>query len=154
MWRQCALPCRHIGATWRIRSNMCFLRPNWVHNPNGKSIGSAISAQLTAESPYTLQWAPLSLKIAHSLGGSWSPSNSRFLPRVWVHNPNGIMISSAISHRWLQTVPILYYGLPLSPKFPLFVGDLELHLTHGSTESSTQLASGLVQPFLHGSLVW
>ena len=41
-----------------------------VHNPNGKSIGSAVFAQLTAESAYNLQWAPLSTKIASSQGGS------------------------------------------------------------------------------------
>jgi len=51
-WRQCALPCGHIGASWWIRLNLCFLRPIRVHNPNGNSIGSAVSAQLTAESPY------------------------------------------------------------------------------------------------------
>jgi len=25
---------RHIGTTWRIRFNLCFLRPARVHNPN------------------------------------------------------------------------------------------------------------------------
>jgi len=39
-WRQCALPCGHIGATWRLRLNLCFLQPTRVHNPNVKSIGS------------------------------------------------------------------------------------------------------------------
>jgi len=46
-WRQCALPSEHIGETWRIRLNLCFLRPSRVHNPNGKSIGSADFAWLT-----------------------------------------------------------------------------------------------------------
>jgi len=41
-WRQCALPCGHTGATWRMRLNLCFLQPTRVHNPNGKSIGSAL----------------------------------------------------------------------------------------------------------------
>ena len=44
-----------------------------VHNANGKSIGSAISAQLTAESPYTLQWTTLYPKIAPSHRGIWTP---------------------------------------------------------------------------------
>jgi len=44
-----ALQRRHTGATWRIRLNLCFIRPTRVPKPNGKSIGSAISAQLTAE---------------------------------------------------------------------------------------------------------
>jgi len=40
MWCQCALPLGHVGATWRIQLDLCFLRPTRVHNPNGKSIGS------------------------------------------------------------------------------------------------------------------
>jgi len=47
----------HIGTTWQIRLNLFFLRPTRVHNVDGKSIGSAVSAQLTTENPYTLQWA-------------------------------------------------------------------------------------------------
>ena len=45
----------HIGATWRIRLNLCILRPTLVHNRNGKWTGLAVFAQLTAESAYTLQ---------------------------------------------------------------------------------------------------
>jgi len=56
-----------------------------VHNPKGKSIGSAISAQLTAESPYTLQNCPFSW-------GIWTPSNSWILGPFWAHNPNRISI--------------------------------------------------------------
>jgi len=48
-WCQHTLPSGHIGATWRIRLNLCFLRPISVHNPNGKSVGSAIFVQLMAE---------------------------------------------------------------------------------------------------------
>ena len=59
----------------RIRLNLCILRPTGVHNPNGKSIASAVLAQLTAESrpTYTLQWPPLSTRIAPSHGGIWTP---------------------------------------------------------------------------------
>jgi len=60
--RQRALPLGHIDATWRIQLNFSFFRPTRVHNPNGITIGSAVFAQLTAERPYTLQWAALSLK--------------------------------------------------------------------------------------------
>jgi len=35
-WRQCAHRGGHIGATWRIRLNLCFLQHTWVHSPNGK----------------------------------------------------------------------------------------------------------------------
>ena len=60
-WRQCALPCGHIGATWRIWLNLCFLWPTHVHNPNSISIGSAVFAQMTAQCPYLLQWDAPSL---------------------------------------------------------------------------------------------
>jgi len=70
---QCAIPCGHTGPMchpmwahwrhWQIQLNLCFLRLTPVHNPNGKSIGSAISAQLMAESPYALLWATLSQKL-------------------------------------------------------------------------------------------
>jgi len=51
-------------------SNTCFLRPTPLRIPNGISIGSAVFAQLTAASPYTLPWAaPFPLKIAHADGG-------------------------------------------------------------------------------------
>ena len=47
-WRQCALPCGHMGTTWRIRLKLCFHWPTRVHNLNGKSISSAVIAQLMA----------------------------------------------------------------------------------------------------------
>jgi len=58
---------------WRIwdPSNTCFLGFTRDHNPNGISIGSAIFAQLTAEFPYTLQWATLYPKTAPSHWGIW-----------------------------------------------------------------------------------
>jgi len=52
-------------------------QPKWqIHNPNGKSIGSAISAQLMAESPYILQWATLSPKLPGLMGDLDPPFNS------------------------------------------------------------------------------
>jgi len=76
---QCTFPWGHIGTTWWIRWNMQFLQSTWAHNPNSKSIGPAVFAQLTAESAYTLQWAPPYPKIAASYGGSGPSSNTWFL---------------------------------------------------------------------------
>jgi len=73
----------HIAAIWQIQLNSCFLQPTQVHNPNSKSVGWAVSAQLTAESPYTLQWATVSPKISVSHGGIWTPSNTWFLGPIW-----------------------------------------------------------------------
>jgi len=54
-------------------------------------------AQLTAESPCTLQWAAtFPLKIAPSHEGSGSLSNTRFLGLTRTHNPNEILIGSAV----------------------------------------------------------
>jgi len=82
----------HLASTIEL----CFLRPTRVHSLNGKSIGSAISAQLTAENPYTLQWAtplplsilPLSIWISGPQSSTWFPGPTRVL------NPNGISIGS------------------------------------------------------------
>jgi len=39
---------------------------------------------------------------------------------IRAHNPNSISIGSAVLHRWPQSVPIRYNGMPLSPsKLPL-----------------------------------
>jgi len=61
---------RHVAPVCTA-PNTCFLEPIRVQIPNDISIGSAVFAQLTAESRYTLQRAaPLLLKIAPSHGGS------------------------------------------------------------------------------------
>ena len=85
-----------IVATWRIRLNLCILRPTQVHDQNHKSIGLAVFPQVTAESAYTLQWAPLSTRIAPSIGGSGLPCNTRFLGPTRVLNAHGISIASAL----------------------------------------------------------
>jgi len=69
-WRQCVLPWGHTGTTWQIRLNLCILWPTQVHNPNSKSIGSAVFAQLKAEGAYTLQWAPYPPELPLPTGGS------------------------------------------------------------------------------------
>jgi len=63
--------------------------------------------------------------------GIWTPSHSRFLGQFQDHIPNVMTIGSVIfahmtaeclfyygcpfPHRWLQSVPMLYNGTPLSP---------------------------------------
>jgi len=73
----------HIGATWRIRLNLCFFRPTRSHNPNGKSIGSAIlHSSLSQNCPFP--W------------GNWTPSNTWFPGPTRVLNPNHISIGAAV----------------------------------------------------------
>ena len=98
-WHQCTLPWGHFATTWQIQLNLCCLGPCRVrvHKLNGKLMGSAVFAQLTAEGPYTLQWdAPFALKFAPSHGRSGSLSNTCFLGPTWVLIPNGILIGSAV----------------------------------------------------------
>jgi len=93
----CALPW-HIGANWRIRLNVCFLRLTRIHNQNGKSIGSAIIAHLTAKCRRHA-WAcyfPYDPNKCPFARGIWAPSNTCFLGPTQVHNPNGISIGSAV----------------------------------------------------------
>jgi len=70
--RHVAPVCPSMRTHWRHLANLCFLRPTRVHNPNGKSIGSAVFAQLTAESLYTSQWMPLSPKNCPLPWGIWT----------------------------------------------------------------------------------
>jgi len=80
-------PSNGGGVNFGPASNTCFLGPTQVHNLNGISIGSAIFAQMTAQCPYTVQWAtPSPLKIApshpmgdvnpHLIHGSLGPPES------------------------------------------------------------------------------
>ena len=116
-WRHVANTIVHVhnGTTLRIQMNVCFFRPTQLHNPNGKSISSAVSAQLTTKSHYILQWATLSPKTAPSRGGSGPP--------IYFMIPWASLSSqskqyhdrfSCCLYRWPQSVPILYNVMPLS----------------------------------------
>jgi len=156
-WRQCVLSWGQIGATWRIRLNLCILRPIWVHNQNGKSIGSDVFAQLTTENAYTLQWAPLSTRIAPFHGGSRLPSNTRFLGPMQADNPNGTSIASAVFAQ--MTPECLYFTMvrlfpPQNCPFPWgiwapcntwFIGPNRILNPNGNSIASAVFA---------GSIVW
>jgi len=146
------------GGIW-TPSNSWSLGPYWDHNPNRMTIDSTVSTQVTAECPYTLLWAPfppklplpkghLDLHLTHDSVGPSEPMTQ-----------TGSRSVRPFSHRWPQSVPILYNGTSLPPcsKLPFPMEDMDPHLIHGSLgqpESSTQTESRLVQPFLQGSLVW
>ena len=82
----------YIGDTWRTQLNSCFLWPTWVHNPNGKSIGLAVLAQITAVSPYTLHCSPLSSWNCLYDGWNLDPADTWFLWRILIHSLNDILI--------------------------------------------------------------
>jgi len=110
--------------------------------------------------PILYNGPPLSPKIVPSHGGSGMPWKTWFHEPIWAYFPNGILIGSAVFAQITAECP---YTLQWDALFPLKIapshGDLYPHLIHGSwilgpPESSTQTASGSVQPFLQDSLVW
>ena len=132
-WRHLAntITIVHTGAIWRIQLNPCFLRPTRVHNSNGKSIGLVVSAQLTAKSPYILQLATLSPKIAPSHGGS-VPQLTRFLGPIRAHNPNGISIASAVFAQTTADCPhTLQWDAPSPSKLRCSLIICSLNITSG-----------------------
>jgi len=133
LWRHLAntpIEIAHIGAIWWIRLNSCFLRPTRVLSPNGKSIDLAVSAQLTAESPYTLQCATLSPEITPSHWGSGPHQIRDSLGHSEITIQTTWWLIQPFSHRWLHNVPILYYGRPFFPKIAhSHRGILTPHLT-------------------------
>jgi len=147
--------CPAMWAHWRHLANtikLCFLRPTGVHNPNGKSIGSAVSAQLMAESAYTLQWGDaFPQNCPFSWGGIGTPiyfmiPRGRPSPKSKLHHDR-----FSYFHIGDRSVPIPYNGTPLSPlKIAPSHGGSRPHVIRGSLgppESSTQMASRSVQPF-------
>jgi len=104
-WRQCALLCGHIGASWRIRLNLCFLRPTRVHNPNSKSICPAIFAQLMAECHW-VHWRhlPNTIETVHT-SATWQMRLKVSFGPPRVHNLNGKSIGSAVSAQLMAEIP-------------------------------------------------
>jgi len=82
-----ALPPQNCPFSWGIwtPSSTWFLGSTWLSIPNGILIGSAVFAQLTAECPYTLQWATL------------SPSYFLFPSNTWFLGPTPVLIPYDIS---------------------------------------------------------
>jgi len=124
------------------------------------------SIQTTTPAPHhsvftgQMPFLPLNQQRQSTEGNSWSGLH---LSHDSVgHSKHTILMASRsvqlFSHRWLHSVPILYNGTPVSPlNIAPSHGGSGPHLIHGSLgppESSTQVASWSVQPFLQGSLMW
>jgi len=93
-----ALKIARSHAEFWTPSNRCLLRRTRVNIPNNILIGSAVFAQLTADSLYTLQRAaPFPPKIAHS-HGDLDPhlTHGSLTGPTGVKIPNGITIGSAV----------------------------------------------------------
>ena len=61
------------------------------------------------------------------------PHLTRFLGTIGAHNPNGILIGSAVFAQMTVECPYtLQWDCPLPPKLPLPMGDLDPHLIPGT----------------------
>jgi len=149
----CLPMCTH----WHHLANTIELVLHSAHqspqSKYGKSIGSPVLAQLTAESPYAYNGLffppklPLPMGYLDSNLGPLKSQPKRHLDR-FTH--------VCIDDRRVS----LYFtmGRPFPPQnYPFPCADLDPHLIYGSLgppESSTQTVSRSLQPFLQGSLVW
>jgi len=108
-----------MRAHWRYLVNtieLCFLQPTQVDNPNGKSIGSAIFAQLMADCRRACPGMSFTLIIAPSHGGS-----EPHVIHASLGPPESItqMVAPLVQpflHRRPHSAPILYNGSPLPPQ--------------------------------------
>jgi len=147
--------CPLMRANWRHLANTIELMLPSAHpNPhqNGKSISSAVFAQLTAESPDTLQWAPLSPKIVHSYGRIWTPSNLLFIGPIRTHNPNGISIGSGVFAQMTVECPYTLQRDAPSKKCP-FPWRIWAPCNTWFPGLTRVLSPNGTDPFLQGSLV-
>jgi len=126
-------------------SKSWLLGPVRAHNPNGITIGSASCTGDRRVSLYFTMGAPFPKKLPLPTGVSGSHLTYDSLGPFEPTTQTASRSVQLFLHRWLQSIPIIYNGTPLSPsKSPLSMGDLEPHLIHGSLgllESSMQKAS-------------
>ena len=123
--RQCALQWGYIGTTWQIWLNLSLLLLTRVQKTNGKSIGSATFAQLTAECRRAHLGVFFPLIIAPSHGGfgpnvcmlPWVPPKSitqmashsvqLFLRRSW--HSVGILYNGHIGATWQIRLNLCFF---------------------------------------------
>jgi len=147
-----------MWAHWRHLANTIELVYPSAHSSysrNGKWIGSAVFAQLTAESAYTSQLAPLSTRVAHSHGDLDLPCNTM----LWAHaSPQPKQHLDQFSRVCTDDRRVSLYWFACFPSklfLPMLAsGPYVIHGWLGQTESGTQMATWSFQPFLQGSLVW
>jgi len=116
-------PMRAHGDTWQIRLTLCFLRPTPVHNPNGKSIASAIcTADCRMLSDMSEHALPLRIALPmgdlylHLIRGSLGPPDSA--SQTVSRSVQPFLLSLR------QEVPIYYNRCPL-PKVVFPWGNLD-----------------------------
>jgi len=136
-------------AHWRhLASTIELVLPSAHRSPQPKLQIDRFSRFCTAHGRKCLYFTmrdPFPQNCPFSWGGVWDPYP--FHDSLRQTEPTIQTASRSVqllSHRWPQSVPILYNGTLLSPsKLPLPMGDLDPRLIHGSLDppkSSTQMA--------------
>ena len=125
---------------------MWFLGSTRRSTPNDILVGSAIFAQLPADSPYTLQWAPYFSKLPIPVGAMEPHLIHEYLGPccMQAHNPNSIFIGSVIFAQFPQSYLYFTMGCSLTPEIAPSCWGCGPHLIRGSLgppESSTQMTS-------------
>jgi len=158
--RQVAPTCPLVRTRWHHLANTIELVFPSAHlSPQPKRQVDRLSrfAQLTAESPYTLQWASLSPKLPLSIGESgphlMSDSLAPSEPQPKWHldgfsrfctDDRRLSLYFTMGRPFSHKITPSHGGGSGSPSNTWFLG---------LPESSTQMASRSVQPFSQGSLV-
>ena len=106
--------------------------PILAHNPNIISIGSAVFAQITAESPYTLQWhVPPPSKLPIPMGDLNPHLIHGTLDAPEFRTQTSSQSVYLFLYRLAQSVPILDTGMPLPVKIaPSYGGRVPLKFHH------------------------
>jgi len=145
-----------LGHLWRIRLNLCILRPieSTTEIANGpvqpflhrlRQKVPTMGALVHQNCPFP--WGIWISYVTHDAFGPCESTTQRASRSV-----------QSSLHRWPRSVSILYHGLPVSPsKLPLPMLASGPHIIRGSfgpPESGTQMATWSFQPFLQSSLVW
>ena len=153
-WRQRVLPQGHIGATWRIRLNLCILRPIRVHTRNGTWIGLAVLHSLLQKVPILDNGRPYPPELPFPVVHLDLPCSTWCFRPMRAHNPNGTSIDSAVFAQ--MTTECLYClqrfaCFPLKMSLPMLAsGPHVIRGSLGPPESGTQMITWSFQPFFAG----
>jgi len=123
---------------------MWFLGSTRRSTPNDILVGSAIFAQLTADSPYTLQWAPYFSKLPIPVGDMEPHLVHEYLGPCKPTTQTASSSVQSFSHSSPQSYLYFTMGRSLTPEIAPSCGGCGPHLIHGSLgppESSTQMTS-------------
>jgi len=147
--------CPAMWAHWHHLANTIELVLSSAHpSPQPKRQIDRFSRFCTAHGRKSLilyNGRPFPQKLPLLKGWSRPPSNSDSLGQSKPTIQRESWSVQLFSHRWPESVSMLYNGRPFPPKLPLAMGDLDPHLIHGSLgppKFSIQTASRSVQPFL------